>query len=152
MAEQWLLTEVLQLFDNRFSIANINSENGKDVLWTFLAKVIASLGTGGMIEDESSVEEPTECQFVVRIMDWRSAKLLLYLQVIDKARQLMNIFGKFPLGNAPRKRIRLPGGRIWIEKAIPGLPRNFYDDIFYRNSIECVVLGVVDPVIFLLLV
>ena len=60
MAEQWLLTEVLQLFDDRFSIADINSENGKDVLWTFLAKVIASLGTGGMSEDDSSVEEPTE--------------------------------------------------------------------------------------------
>lgn len=105
MAEQWLLTEVLQLFDDRFSIANINSENGKDVLWTFLTKVIASLGTGGMSEDESSVEEPTERRFVVRIMDWRSAKLLPYLQVIDKARQPMNIFDKFPSGNAPRKRI-----------------------------------------------
>lgn len=87
-------------------------------------------------------------------MDWRSTKLLPYLQVVDKARQPMNIFGKFPSGNAPRKQIRLPGGRIWVEKAIPGLPRNFYNDAWYAglSEFDRVVLGDVDPVTFPLLV
>ena len=38
----------VQLFDDRFAIASINSEDGRDVLWTFVAKVVASFGSGGM--------------------------------------------------------------------------------------------------------
>ena len=140
----------VQLFDDRFAIASINSEDGRDVLWTFVAKVVASLGTGGMSEDESSAEDPNERKFVIRIMDWRSARLLPYIQVVDRARKLTNIFSKFSAGNMPRKRTRLPGGRIWVERAVPGLPRNFYDDTWYAGLSEAdrVALRAVDSVIF----
>ena len=93
-----------------------------NVLWTFVAKFVASLGTRGMSKDESSVEDPKEHKFVIRIIDWHSARLLPYIQVINRARKLTNIFGKISAGNMSRKRTQLPGGRIWVERAVPGLP------------------------------
>ena len=41
----------LQLYYNRIEIATLNSDNGSNIFWTFLANVVASLGLGGMSED-----------------------------------------------------------------------------------------------------
>jgi hypothetical protein len=123
-----------QLYYNRIEIATLNSEEGKDAFWTFLANMIASLGLGGMSEDDSGDENSRihnrERKFVVRIWDWRSDRLEPYLDHIDRAKQPINAFGKLTSGNVPRKRVRQVGGKIFRVQAVPGLPRNFYDDMW----------------------
>lgn len=125
---------MLQLYYNRIEIATLNSEEGRDVFWTFLANMVASLGLGGMSEDDSGDEynrnRNRERRFVVRILDWRADRLRPYLDHIDHAKQPINAFAKLTPGNVPRKRVRQVGGTVFTEQAVPGLPRNFYDDMW----------------------
>lgn len=125
---------MLQLYYNRIEIATLNSEEGSDIFWTFLANMIASLGLGGMSEDDSGDENSRnrnrERTFVVRILDWRSDRLEPYLDHIDYAKQPINAFGRLTPGNVPRKRVRQVGGKILRLQAVSGLPRNFYDDMW----------------------
>lgn len=125
---------MLQLYYNRIEIASLNSEEGTDVFWTFLANTITSLGLGGMSEDDSGDEisrnHNRERRFVVRILDWRSERLEPYLDHLDRAKQPINAFGKLTPGNVPRQRVRQVGGKILRVQAVPGLPRNFYDDMW----------------------
>jgi hypothetical protein len=124
---------MLQLYYNRIEIATLNSEEGRDVFWTFLANMIASLGLSGMSEDDSCDENSQnrnrERRFVVNILDWRSDRLEPYLEHVDRAKQPINAFGK-PPGNVPRQRVRHMGVKILRVQAVPGLPRNFYDDMW----------------------
>lgn len=96
--------------------------------------MIASLGLGGMSEDDSGDENSRnrnrERTFVVRILDWRSDRLEPYLDHIDYAKQPINAFGRLTPGNVPRKRVRQVGGKILRLQAVSGLPRNFYDDMW----------------------
>lgn len=108
-----------------------------DAFWTFLANMTASLGLGGMSEDDSGDETSRnlnrERRFVVRILDWRSEKLISYLDHIDRAKQPTNAFGKLAPGNVPRQRVRQVGGKILRAQAVSELPRNFYDDMWFAG-------------------
>ena len=126
---------MLQLYYNRIEVATLNSEEGKDLFWTFLANMIASLGLSGMSEDDSDDENGRlgnrnrDRRFVINILDWRSDRLEPYLDHVDHARQPINPFGK-PPGNVPRQRVRHVGAKVLRVQAVPGLPRNFYDDMW----------------------
>lgn len=132
----------------------LNSDDGTNVFWTFLADVVASLGLGGMSEDDSGDERQRDRnrdrKFVVKTFDWRSARLVPYLDYVDRAKQPINAFGKLSPGNVPRERIRQVGGRIIQAQAVPGLPRNFYDEMWFAglSMADKSVLKVVNSVEF----
>jgi len=88
-----------QLFYDRLEIATINSQNGNNPFWTFIANLVASLNLGGMSEDETG-DEGTR-KYVIRAMNWRSEKLIPYLNIVDIGKRPKNVFGKMPSGNAP---------------------------------------------------
>jgi len=123
-----------------------------DVFWTFLANVVALLGLGGMSEDDSGDEgnRNGDRRFVVRSFDWRSERIIPYLKYVDSAKQPINVFGKLSPGNMPRQRIRQVGGRIFQAQAVPGLSRNFYDDVWFAGltAADRSALRVIDNVKF----
>ncbi len=83
--------------------------------------------------DESSRDRNRDRRFVVRIFDWRSERIIPYLNYVDRAKQPVNAFGKLSPGNVPRQRVRQVGGRVLQAQAVPGLPRNFYDNMWFAG-------------------
>ncbi len=116
--------------------------------------MVASLGLGGMSEDDSGDERQRDrnrdCRFVIRMFDWRSERLVPYLDYVDQAKQPINAFGKLSPGNVPRQRVRQVGGRILQAQAIPGLPRNFYNEMWFAglSMADKSALKVIDSVKF----
>jgi len=101
-----------------------------------------------MSEDETGNEGTWK--YVIRAMDWRSEKLIPYLNIVDIGKRPKNVFGKMPSGNAPRTRIRRAGGKVWEGQAVPGMPQNFYDETWFAGLTEAdrVALKAVNPVAF----
>jgi len=82
-------------------------------------------------------------KFFVKILHWRSVKLIPYLQKIDRDLNRTNALGNAP-GNPPRQRIRIAGGQVSRRKAVPGLPLNFYDKTWYAglSAVDKIALNV----------
>jgi hypothetical protein len=87
------------------------------------------LDNDGMSSDESG---DGNRRYFIKILPWRSAKLIPYLQKIDRDINRTNALGNAP-GNPPRQRIRIAGGQISRRKAVCGLPLNFYDTTWYAG-------------------
>lgn len=84
-----------------------------------------------MSSDETETEA-TEIYNVKR-RDWRSKTLVNYLRIVDADYNKINGYGNPRPGNRPRKRRRPGNVKISLRKAVPGLPRNFYDDTWYET-------------------
>ena len=97
--------------------------------------MVASLGLSRMSKDDSDDKNGRlgNCnrnrRFVINILDWCSDRLELYLDHVDHARQPINPFGK-PPGNVPRQSVQHVGVKVLRVQAVPGLPQNFYDDMW----------------------
>ena len=100
--------------------------------------------------DEKQQDCNQDCRFVVRAFDWQSERLVPYLDYINHAKQPINTFGKMSPRNVLRQRIQQVGGRILPAQAVPGLPRNFYDDMWFAglSMADKSVLKVIDSIEF----
>lgn len=90
-----------------------------------------------MSSDESEPEEgPTGnsakiCR--VKKRPWRAPIVDTYMILIDRDRNVKNVYGNYRAGNRPHVRLRpakVQSIPVWIP---PGLPRNLYDDAWYNT-------------------
>lgn len=137
------LIGTLQSFHTRLEIASRNrltSVGQTDKVWEFLYNVVNDLTSGGMSSDDTDKEENV---YLVKRLEWRSKSMIYYLRTVDADYNLYNGYGNIRAGNRPRPRKRHPQPNFSNRKAVPGLPRNFYDDNWYGTLTETqkIILG-----------
>jgi hypothetical protein len=128
------LTSWFQLYANRemITLENRGEDGEVDPVWDFLFKATRLLRCEGMSSDESG-QEGLGPPYYVRAREWRSRKLIPYLQLIDKDRSQTNAYGNIRPGNPARERTRVAAAPASERKAIPELPLNFYDKTWYAG-------------------
>ncbi|KAF9000894.1 hypothetical protein BDQ17DRAFT_1327538 [Cyathus striatus] len=122
------------LYSLRIQIADRNRKgdnNTTDPFWDFLYHMVLELSSGGMSSDEMDGDRSNG--FWVKKCSWRSSTLTNYLSVINKDHNFMIEYGEICPGNLPRVRKQCVGVTRSTCSAIPGLPRNFYDDTWYES-------------------
>lgn len=117
--------------------------------WRFMLSLMEHLGRDGTSEDETEPEEGSmgNVSKVCRVLEliWRSKDLIKYLKLIDRDRNVRNIYGNYHAGNRPRTRLRHPRHSSAIKHVPVGLPINFYDEAWY-NSLSPYVKASLAPV------
>ena len=128
-----LLTNLLQLFQARQTITELNKSAGRtDEAWEALDFVVGTLSRGGTSSDESETDTSGQKQYFVKNMSWRSKEVTHLLRIVDDNRNTSNGVG----GRRSRKRtVRRPGSAT-ARNAPSGLPLNFYDRAWYNDLSE----------------
>ncbi|KAF8805354.1 hypothetical protein BYT27DRAFT_7213264 [Phlegmacium glaucopus] len=107
--------------NDRLDIAEGNRE-GKDgrvdPVWDFLYNATKLLPCKGMSSDESG-QEGWGSPYYIRAREWQNRELILNNRP----------------GNPPRERQRIVAAATSIRKAIPNLPKNFYDKTWVNEHI-----------------
>ena len=114
----------------------IDAQNNRDESWSFLHRLMTTLGRDGMSSDETEVEDQhgyrrpyKKCR--VKRRAWRSKQLEPYMKMVDRECNRKNVYGNDRPGNRPHVRVR-PARKVSQRRNIPPyLPRNFYDDDWY---------------------
>ncbi|KAF7424842.1 hypothetical protein PC9H_010153 [Pleurotus ostreatus] len=119
------------LYDNRMRIIESNLQAGESAVWMLLHDMVRGLGLLGMSSDESDPDDNTSVSIIHK--DWRSPEVIRLLQVIDRHRQVVNCYGNARAGAPPRSRRRHLGGPVSKHKPVAGLPRNWYNPIWYNS-------------------
>lgn len=86
----------------------------------------------GMSSDESE-QEGGLTTYWVKTREWRSTELIKYLHQIDLDANGTNAYGKARPGNPQRVRRRRVNATLSYRRAVPGLPINFYDEVWYAS-------------------
>ncbi|KDR65524.1 hypothetical protein GALMADRAFT_148631 [Galerina marginata CBS 339.88] len=122
---------------SRITVQNAASQKSGDgrVIWEHLDEVLSTLGAGGMSSDESDFDDDGQKTYFVKKASWRRAGLVARMITIDRDRNFKNCYENIT-GNAPRPRKRRANATETSRRPIPGLPINFYDDIWYSRLDE----------------
>lgn len=83
-----------------------------------------------MSSDESEVEDGQKVYYV-KEMDWRRRGLTGRMIMIDRDRNVKTAYNNTRPGNPPRLRKRRNNPTQTTRNALPGLPINFYDPVWY---------------------
>ena len=111
-------------------IIESNLQAGESAVWMLLHDMVRGLGLLGMSSDESDPDDNTSVSIIHK--DWRSPEVIRLLQVIDRHRRAVNCYGNARAGAPPRSRRRHLGGPVSRHKPVAGLPRNWYNPIWYN--------------------
>ncbi|KDR67599.1 hypothetical protein GALMADRAFT_146892 [Galerina marginata CBS 339.88] len=122
---------------SRITVQNAASQKSGDgrVIWEHLDDILSTLGAGGMSSDESDFDDDGQKTYFVKKVSWRRVGLVARLITIDRDRNFKNCYENIT-GNAPKPRKRRANATETSRRPIPGLPINFYDDIWYSRLDE----------------
>lgn len=117
-----------QLYEARAQCCEYNAGEGRDEKWRLLGEMVQLLGPDGQSSDESDTEG-----YVVRAQPWRGVDVGDRLDYIDTTRKTQNKteYGRNRSGAQFRRRIRPARPPQSHRAAKPGLPSNFYDQVWY---------------------
>ncbi|KDR65546.1 hypothetical protein GALMADRAFT_148615 [Galerina marginata CBS 339.88] len=122
---------------SRITVQNAASQRSGDgrVVWEHLDEILATLGAGGMSSDESDFDDDGQKTYFVKKMSWRRVGLVARMITVDRDRNFKNCYENIT-GNAPKLRKRRVNATETSRRPIPGLPINFYDDVWYSRLDE----------------
>lgn len=104
------------------------NDHGRNEKWGLLGDMVDRLGVDGQSSDDSDGGE-----FTVSYLDWRSDQVTQLLDFCDENRTLTTESGNRRPGTVPRERIREDNPRPSRRGPKIGLPRNFYNDLWYAS-------------------
>ncbi|KAF9493799.1 hypothetical protein BDN71DRAFT_1508289 [Pleurotus eryngii] len=135
------------LYDNHMKIIEGNMQAGKSAAWVLLYDMVKGLGLLGMSTDESDPEDNMSVMVIQK--DWQAAEVIKLLQAIDRHHIALNCYGNSRSSTQPRVQQRHMGGPVSSQKAVAGLPINWYNPIWYASlsDFQVDVLGAVDEVL-----
>lgn len=90
--------------------------------------MVDSLGKDGQSSDETDGEN-----HAVRIKDWRSTAVKKLLIFVDQNKNNTTASGNLIGGVRAFVRVRRDYGPISTRQAVAGLPRNFYDSVWFDS-------------------
>ncbi|KDR65818.1 hypothetical protein GALMADRAFT_148403 [Galerina marginata CBS 339.88] len=140
-------TSLIRLFESkrkqrfsvrsRITVQNAASQKSGDgrVIWEHLDEILSTLGAGGMSSDESDFDDDGQKAYFVKKVSWRRVGLVARMITVDRDRNFKNCYENIT-GNAPKPRKRRVNATESARRPIPGLPINFYDDVWYSRLDE----------------
>lgn len=125
-------------------ICTTGQEADNNNAWALLFAMSEALGHDGHSSDESDDGDKK----VVLCKEWRSAEVNELLRFIDDNRTTKNAYGTPLPGSTPSVRVWGRHGPFSQKSAVAGLPRNFYDNVWFDalTEIEKAHLDALGPI------
>jgi hypothetical protein len=137
-----------QRFEARLKICEEGTNNANQdsaLAWQILFSLVDTLGKDGQSSDETDGDN-----HAVHIKDWRSDDVKRLLLYIDANRKTTNATGTRIGGVRAFIRVRRAYGPLSARQAVAGLPRNFYNTLWYDglSRIQQLQLAAIDNIQF----